>query len=281
MDIVQWLGTCVFPKTREEAYDLLQLAQSVIQYLDVYQAFFVQDYQWTCSLIEDNKSPLFPLPGEAYAPHEVRLLEAVNAQLFPLGDLEELLADASAENRYYTVPISPIGFDDLYDDYAYELYDLDLGWQFMLYLLNRVDGTFFDGMFGEAGTSLFELPIEQGWVDGEILTQECHKQRAPLSFFLSALEMIEHDTTIVWLDVTTEMPCDNVPWTVDACKDLMQEYQDALQIKAKAEEFIHWIEADPIHNFSEVINLWNCCINKTQQKEQPEKKAQQAILSPG
>ncbi len=274
MDIPSFLSTCVFPITKSEVYNVLRLVASMIEYNDVFAAFFLEEFQHACTLLEQGLAPLFPLYKEAYAPHEIRLLECINAQLCPLGDLQEHLEEeASPEERWYDIPIISLGFDDLDDEnLEYALYEneMSLGWCLMLYLCGPLNTEFFDGMSEEGIESLFAMEIEQGIVDGDLLANECKQQIGPLAFFEQALDVLEHTTGTPFLDATSQFPKGPVPMTPESLRSHVEQYHKALRIKANADLFIDWINEKPVSHFMEVITLWNHCMKETRTKKQME-----------
>lgn len=251
---------------------MLRLVASMIEYNDVFAAFFPEEFQHACTLIEQGLAPLFPLYKEAYAPHEIRLLECISAQLCPLGDLQEHLEEeASPEERWYDIPIISLGFDDLDDEnLEYALYEneMSLGWCLLLYLCGPLDAAFFDGMPQEGIEHLFAMKIEQGIVDGDLLAHECKQQTGPLASFKQALDVLEHSTGTLFLDATSQFPKGPVPMTPESLRSHVQQYHQALRIKANADLFIHWIEENPVNHFMEVITLWNRCMKETRNQKQ-------------
>jgi hypothetical protein len=271
MDLTLFLNACVFPTTCNEATDFLRMVASMIQYNDVYAAFFPEEYQHSCALIEQRQTSLFPLYQEAYAPHEIHFLECVHTRLFPLGDLKEHLEEeAMPNNRWTDIPVVSLGFDDLYDEgLEYELFNsMSLGWHLLLYLIGLLEATFFDGMFGEEDTALFALDIDEGHVEEAIFIETCKEHGGPMTFFGAALDMLEHTTGTPFLDATSQLSGPAIPWTPQAVEHHRNQYHNARIVQKNADLFIQWIEADPIHHFTEVITLWNLCMKKTRDRKQ-------------
>jgi len=263
-DIAHLLEQFRLPLQLEEARSFLHLTHSVTNYLDLYQEYFPKEYEHSMALIESGKAQLFPLRGEGYSPHEVRFLTLVDEHLFPL-PLWWVVDDASDETRAYTtIPVEPIGIDIGYGD---EIEDLRLGLQLLYYLVGEVPADIFDEIIETPDNAIFELPIEQGRVDGPLLKTRCEHAEEPLSFFYLAIDYMAHDTGTVWLDATHDMPCEDADWSRETINALVEQYAKAQDILDKTDRFLDWLEADVLNNFPEVRNIWNAAIRDTQAKE--------------
>jgi hypothetical protein len=239
------------PFSMSDAKHFLERIRSSIDYLIIFQHYFPAEYTESMELIHTGRASLLPLPGEAYSPHEARLLKLVDKYLFPIPLWYILDDDTCEENRCYTVPIESFGVDlSCGEDFL----EMDLGWQLIFYLIGEIQADFFDI---DALEEIFALPIEMGKVDDASLQEVCARQRTPLSFFRLVIDLIDNDTGMVWLDATVEMPCDYVGWSIENIDELVKEYKEALEIKKKIGQFMSWLESDIVPHFKEVIALWN------------------------
>lgn len=266
------LDDCLFPVTRRDAVAYLELAHSVCEYLTVYQMLFPKEHQRSLRAIGMHQEPLFPGPGDIYAPHEKVFLALVHTTLFPLdpNGIDEFFA--IAEDRCSTVPVYPIGFDDLYFEQIAAGYEVSQGWLILLYLLGNVDDEWFPTLFCQfcpnpfasvaarvQAEAILAIPVERGQTPWLPLRELCAREAGPLRGLCGALQMLEHDTGNVWLDYTSEMPFDPVPWEAEAVQELARQYQLAVQLHEQAWACVLWLEHDPVAHFQEVVALWNRC----------------------
>jgi len=267
-DLSRTLQDFRVPFSAYDAQRFLERVRSVIDYLVVYRHYFPSEYAQSMELVRNGQAPLFPLHGEAYSPHEARLLKLVDKHLFPL-PLWYVLGDACEENRCDTIPIEPFGIDLSTGD---DVLEMDLGWQLMYYLIGGIQADFIENLFGDDRDAIFAVPIEPGKVDDASLRGVCERQIKPLAFFRQVLDLIDYDTGTVWLDATMEMPCDNADWSTDTIDELVKQYGEALDIKKKADQFMNWLEGDIVPHFTEVARIWNESVIQTNQKSQEGKR---------
>ncbi len=259
----------MLPVTVRDAVGYLELAQSLCEYLEVYQALFPEEYQRSLRAIGQQQSPLFPAPGKVYAPHEKRFLTLVHTTLFPLdpNGIDEFFA--LAEERCFFVPIYPVGLDDCFFERVTAGYEISQGWTLLLYLLGYIDEEGFSELFcqfsnpvakayaREQAEAILALPVEREETPWPALHEACAQERGPLQGLCSALQMVEHDTGNIFLDSTSEMPPDLVPWEAGAVQELARQYQRATRISEGAWALVQWLEDDPVSRFQEVIAVWN------------------------
>ncbi|WP_220211267.1 hypothetical protein [Reticulibacter mediterranei] len=262
VELRSMLYACQLPLTIYHAKRLLERIQSLGDYLMVYRHYFPTAYAESMEQVRLGQAPLFPPFGEAYSPHEVRLLKLIDEHLFPL-PLWEVLEDTREEYRCTTIPVEPFGIDlTISDDFL----ELDLGWQLIYYLIGEIQVEFFH--FSDERETLFALPLEEGKVDDTSLRTVCEREREPLAFFRHVIDLIAHDTGTVWLDATAEAPCTTANWSISTIDELARQYEEAVVLKEKTDQFINWLEGDIMCNFTEVIRIWNECILLTKKQEE-------------
>lgn len=247
-----------------EAEQYLHQIRSSIDYLVMYRSYFPTEYEQSMERVRAGRASLFPQRGEAYSQHEIQFLKLVDRDLFPL-PLYYVLDDIDEDSRCYRIPIEPFGIDLIERQ---DVLDMDLGWQLMYYLIGDFPQDVIAGAFKEDPDAIFTIPFEQGRADDQALRDLCGTRPPPLAFFRHAIDMIDHDTGTVWLDATMEVPCTDADWSKDNIDELARQYQEALAIKEKADQFINWLEADPATRFKEVIDLWNECVIQTRPRWQ-------------
>ncbi|MBA2681154.1 MAG: hypothetical protein H0U76_22490 [Ktedonobacteraceae bacterium] len=258
-DIHQWLSAFQLPADISQATEFTSLVRSASQYLDLYQHFFPADFQQ--SMQRNSRRGLLPLPGNTYTLFEMQFLHLVEKHFFPIP--EYVFDDPCEENRCFGVPIEPYGLSSIYEygNIGDAVVEMDLGWQLLLYLTGELQGAFFDGTFDPPVDDVLDLDIGSGRVDRERLRKQCEEQKGPLSFFYLAIAMVEHDTGTAWLDVTYDMPIDDAMWEREVVEELARQFRASEEIWEKAKQFVDWLEEDILHHFTEVVNLWNLCMD--------------------
>src|SRR5690242_11615322 len=83
-DLREILQQIQIPLHVYDARCVLEQMRSAIDYLAVYQHYFPQQYACSMEQVARGEASLFPAPGSAYSPHEVRLLTLIDEHLFPL-----------------------------------------------------------------------------------------------------------------------------------------------------------------------------------------------------
>jgi len=264
--IGQVLRAFALPLSLPQAREFLSHMRSVLAYLDLYRWYFPAEFALSMQDVEALRADLLPAPGQAYSLHEVRFLELIDRHLFPL-PLDWLLDDIGEENRCWSIPVEPIGLN-LSDESDLEA--LRRGWQLLYYLVGDYSRAAFAAFLESGDDAIFDLSIEAGKVDDELLALLCEQQREPLSFLRPAIDMMAHDTGTVWLDATDELPYGAIPWTVEMMDDLVEQYAEARAIERRADQFIDWLEANVTQHFTEVVALWNQCVQQTRQRKPAE-----------
>ncbi|HEU5374538.1 MAG TPA: hypothetical protein VFV38_03780 [Ktedonobacteraceae bacterium] len=258
------------PTSRLEAEQFLRVALSVLAYLEAFRVLFPADYAREVEQILRHQAPLFPAIEQAYTPLEQHFLTCVHEHLFPLGDLEDVFADDSAEMRYYTIPVNPIGLDDVdLEEMYYGPDHCRPGWVLMLYLTGFIDDEMFADGYAQAEAYL-ALPLQHGYVAMQVLRNECQQLSGPISGLAATVGIIEHSTNLIWLDATSEMPCERLEWTTENLTMLAEQYRAARALDRQSDEFIQWLEQQPLAHFTEVVHLWNRCMQQTSQQANQE-----------
>lgn len=255
---------CLWPLSLDEADECVRLSHSVAEYLEVYRALFPQDYQRSMLQITRGLAPFWPPRGQVYAPHERHFLRCVHATQFAIADMDEFFANA--EERCYTVPIHPIGVDHFY---LYPGHAIRKGWLLLLYLTGDVEAETVVELFGEpfedpvqaeaCSTSIVSIPLTPDGLNEEALASACRQRQGPLAGLKTALDVVCHETGNIWLDCTSEMPADDLPWETAVILDLAQQFPAAQRMMAQARSLVAWLEDDPFPHFQEVASLWNTC----------------------
>lgn len=239
--------------------------RSLNDYLVAYRHYFPDDYTRSMEQVECGLASLLPIGDKPYSTHEAQFLTLVNEHLFPL-PLEYMLDETTSEDRYLSIPVEPFGVDR-FENFTYD--EMDLEWRLLYYLFGMTEPEDFDDLPpGAHPAVLFALPLDRGSVDDDALLAVCAQEQEPLAFLRYAVEMIDHDTGTTWLDATMEMTFTDAYWRIDIMDMLTEEYQEALTIQKKAEQFIHWLAEDLLTHFKEVIRVWNTCQQQSKQETQ-------------
>lgn len=239
--------------------------RSFLDFLVLYRHYFPEDYAHSLSQIECGQTSLMPTGDEAYSTLETDFLKLVDTHLFPL-PLEFMLEDTDMENRCFTIPVEPFGID-AWGHTTYE--EMDLEWRLLFYLFGAQEPEdFVDVSPDEHLELLFAQAAERGQVDDDALQAICAQEPEPLRFLPSAIDIIDHDTGTTWLDATLDMSFTDALWRIDVLDALKEQYQEALAIQQKAEQFIRWLGSDLHTNYKEVIRVWTLSLQRTKQKQQ-------------
>jgi len=267
-NVHQWLSAFLLPLNINQGSEFVALARSVREYLELYQHYFLADFQQ--SMRRNDKCGIIPLPGNGYTIFEMQFLHLVEKHLFPIP--EYVFEDPVEGSRCFGVPIEPYGLCSLYEygDPSEVIEEMDLGWQLLLYLLHQIPYEYFDGMFDPPTDRIFDLAIAGEGYNLETLQKRCEEREGPLAFLYLAIAMLEHDTGTAWLDATNDMPIDNARWTKDDVDALAEQFVESQEIWEKAMQFIRWLETDIENHFTEVVHLWNVSQKKPHLNKQEE-----------
>lgn len=256
-DLHHWLKAFLLPRTQCQASEFLALAHSSSQYLALFQHYF--PVECAQSLAHPCRQWLLPLPGNAYTRYEWQFLRLVSTRLFPIPDY--VFDDPFEESRCFEVPIEPLGLSSIYEDAG--VCDMELGWQLLLYLCGQLPAAFFDGRFDAATAGIFARAIEHGRMSETVLRAHCAEREEPLVFLPLAMALLDHDTGTVWLDVTYDLPINDAFWDRETLDALVAQWREAEDIWNKAMQVLHWLEADVLSHFTEVIDLWNLSLRES------------------
>lgn len=259
-DLRQWLSVLLLPESISEARVLLEIVNSSITYLNLFQYYFPAEFARSI-----QQQELLPPPGEAYSRLELRFLKLVERHLFPLPYW--VFDDRGADNRCFSVPIEPMGVASLFEYGSIEdgFEQLDLGWQLLYYLDGHVTEAHFDGLFDEddSARGIFTLPLDPEPMNNAVLRARCEACQEPLCYLYHAMNMLNHDTGIAWLDAVYDQPFDDVPWDRQTLDTLAEQWLAAEEIQGSVTQLLCWLEADVFNHFQEVIHLWNQCIHES------------------
>jgi len=251
----------------EGARQYLNSLLSVMHFLRLYEQCFPRELQDDLA----SGATLLPTAPGYYSECETNFFHLVNTHYFPL-PIESLPEDMFGERVLAEyIPIEPIYLSFDSDEQGYE--EWSLGWKLLDYLLNPRSEERLRLFYDE--NDLFSIPIKRtGRVDSVLLERRCEVQGGMLAHFALAKQVLMNDTPSVWLNVTLDEPCMDAYWTKEDMVEIREEYQLGLILRARADAFCAWLEADPSRHFSLVARLWNACFFDPREKERPPRRLQ-------
>jgi len=239
------------PATLDDANAYLAHFHSVFTLLSLYDAYFPQEF--ACST-----ASIVPAEDAAYSEREREFFTLVDSRLFPLP--WHLLDDSLTRNeREDGIVVLALG-REWWDD----LRDWELGWLLLLWLIGEGVSDELEQRRPDMAQLLASLPRHEDRLALDALERHCNQLDGPLSQLPTALRILFHDTGCSFLDAWSEGELEYLDWSREDMDRLIAHAQRMAEITAQAEQFISWIEANPIAHFKEVLTLWNHYTSQTQ-----------------
>lgn len=193
--------------------------------------------------------------GVGISPRELEFLNLVDSKLFPI--YVEWFLDLAYEDDY-ELGLIPVVYQDL-DYWQTDISMMRLAWQLLLILSGEVDRGF---SLPEEYPELLELAEEQ-FERNQIpkldnLKSLCTKHPNRIFDNLPlTIQTIGHCTNCVFIDANEESYSIEASWEIEDINWLAEEYKLAKEVWEKVDQFLDWLEVNPIENYKEVIELWN------------------------
>lgn len=232
---------------------------STIDLLRLFERTFPEAFQ---AIQEQGLSP-FPGKECSYSECELAFFDLVRSRLFPLPRVD-WMDDFFGETRLLAemIFVMPQGICVSVEDFS--TYSLPLGWQLVCYLLGLVDEEEFKDEHPDyEDLGIFSVHVERGQCSGDLLVSRFMAQGEIVAGIYPAIQMLYQDTDSVWLNATYEEPYDGASWNDEDIARLHEQYLLALDIRAKAERFCHWLEDLPRERFTLIARVWNKCVLDT------------------
>ena len=246
------LDRYALPSTLEGALGYLNFFNSIFTLLRLFEAYFPKEF--ACST-----KAIVPGVDEAYSEREYEFFGLIDDHLFPI---PWFLQDAmERETREYSLPIVCMGREWWNDDVG----EWELGWHLLLWLTG--DGEVANDALTQRCPEvapLLKRRIKQGKLALVALEKYCSGRDGPLAFLPQALRILLHDTGCWFLDIYSEDASAYVEWTREDLDQMADHWRRATLISERADQFIEWIDADPVTHFKEVIRIWNRYIREEQ-----------------
>jgi hypothetical protein len=232
---------------------------STIDLLQLFERTFPEAFQAT---LEQGLSP-FPTEECPYSECELAFFDLVRSRLFPLPRVD-WVDEFFGETRLLAemIFVMPQGICVSEEDFS--TYTLPLGWQLVCYLIGLVDEEEFkveNPDYEDMG--IFSVHVERGQCAGDLLISRFVAQGEIIAGIYPAIQMLYNDTDSIWLNATYEEPYDGASWNDEDIARLHEQYLLALDIRAKAERFCHWLEDRPRERFNLIARIWNTCVRDT------------------
>jgi hypothetical protein len=235
-----------------QAVDYLENRFNSYRLLALYQHLFPDEFKNSTAAPypEDLNNP------DSHSPLEIEFLYLVSQNLFPISELQ---IENAYEERFYQIPLMPMGCDWIGHE---DIESLRSGWQILLplstegrYWLESVEGT--DWYEHELGVSWQAIAHPKD-INAQLLKKLSCRTAKPLKFLPLALQLLDYESNNIWLDYCAiNEPEVSLPWTVENIKFLQREWQNAKVILDQVYNLIEWLEQDLINHFELVLGIWN------------------------
>jgi hypothetical protein len=215
-----------------------------VRILSLYKQYFPRQYA-------RSPSPMLIAGDERYTEREYEFFRLVNQHLFPLPD--EVMDDWPDNQRDEYIPLTPMGIDwtENLDEWSFPvqvLATLAMGTEASDEMLDAI-GPGTPGPIGLGGDHVLN------W---NCFASLCRRAGGLMAWVPAALEVVGHDTGILWLDITFESldACPLYLWTLDGVKELAAEWRKAKKMLDKTQAVLDWLEPNP-RPLAQVIEFWN------------------------
>ncbi len=227
-----------------QACRFLSDALDSVRILSLYKHCFPRQYARSSSL-------LLIAGDERYTEREFEFFRLVNQHLFPLPD--DVMDDWPDNERSEFIPLVPMGID-----WIENLDEWSLPVQVFAALVMGADAC--DDILDAIGP---DTPKPLSFGNDHILNWKhfaslCRRAGGLMAWVPTAVEVVGHDTGILWLDITFETldACPMYLWTLDGVNELTAEWRKAKKILDKTQAVLDWLEQNP-RPLAQVIEFWN------------------------
>ncbi|MBE9169740.1 hypothetical protein IQ238_20165 [Pleurocapsales cyanobacterium LEGE 06147] len=270
---VALLHQCLDLSSLSNAVEYLEQRELRYQLLSLYSHFFPQQYA-------QSKASVYPGLDEEdgwlrYTEREIKFLQLVHQNLFPLHYLDYLLEERVDFIELRSILVTPLGMGQL-EDYEMSYCDLALGDKILLPMStigrenlenwhNHLDedcyGKWFEAELSSPPT-MAEIAHPYS-IDFKKLRRMCFQTKKPICYLPLTLRLLDLNTNNIWLDEEggwlQGMEGTTLDWSKENVNYLHREYLKAQRILDAAGFFIGWLETDLNNNFQSVLRLWNQC----------------------
>lgn len=227
------------PITCKETIIYLENLSQKARLLGLYQKLFPE--QWSESTTPLNTKTH---PNCIYSDKEIKFIELVNSNLFPVEFIDEI----EVYKEYENIVILPQKNEWWNDNFE----DLEMSEKFLLSLMgNGYSLKYWQEEFG------FEpdyLTSDED-INFQKLVKICKKFKSPIKYLLTSLMILDHSTGNIWLDTTYETGY-WWEWSEENIILLADKWQEATMMLEQFQELADWIEASVTHR-KKVVNIWN------------------------
>jgi len=225
-----------------------------VRILSLYKQCFPRQYA-------RSSSPLLIAGDDRYTEREYEFFRLVNQHLLPLPD--EVMDDWPDNQRDEYIPLTPMGID--------WTENLD-EWSFPVQVLATL------AMGADAGDEMLDAigpgtPVPVGLGGDHVLNWKrfaslCRRAGGLMAWVPAALEVVGHDTGILWLDLTFETldACPMYLWTQEGMRELANEWRKAKKMLDKTQAVLDWLDLNP-RPLAQVIEFWNRAIEVNHEQQ--------------
>jgi hypothetical protein len=261
---LQYLQSYQLPLSPKSAINYLLNISHQYQLLGLYQHFFPVEYQHSQGSPDRIKQELEQdLESELPSEQEREFMRLVNSKLFPL-DL--YWVDECEENSFalFQIPLEVCGInweDALLDDFG-------LGRQLLILLIHPELG---ETTASADAAVLHKWALEQipkDEIDFRKFKRLCALRGEPLTGAPLAIEMLEQNTNNIFLDCyDPEYICEgDREWSIANVTFWTEHWKEADAMLAQINKLLTWLEANPLANFTQLVELWKACLVKSSPK---------------
>lgn len=115
-----------------------------------------------------------------------------------------------------------------------------------------------------------ELWSSLGWLGGpggpvadpgdlhpDALEHLCAQEDGPATYLLETLQILDHATDNVWLDVSSEQSLELFDWTTENVLSLAEQWREASEAWKHVGELSTWIDERATERVEHLVGLWN------------------------
>ncbi|HBL14050.1 MAG TPA: hypothetical protein DD379_22190 [Cyanobacteria bacterium UBA11162] len=245
---IQFLRCRQLPLTPNSAINYLLNISHQYLLLGLYQHLFPTEYlnSQAQTQRQSNCDELEEMPSE----REQEFLELVNSKLFPL---DQYWVDEWVESGYALsqIPLNVFGIN--FEDTSLD--DFGLGQQLLILLTNPdfTQETYFPDSSIVHQWAMEQIP--KGEINFPQFKRLCQSIESPLIGAALAIEMLSQNTGNIFLDChDPEYICESDrSWSVANINFWTQHWQEADAMLTQINNFLMWLEDDPITNFTQLV----------------------------
>ena len=253
---LQYLQSYQLPLSPLSAINYLLNISHQYQLLGLYQHFFPVEYQHSQASQEREKVDLeSELPSE----REREFMRLVNSKLFPL----DLYWVNECEEDSFVLLQIPLDVCGINGEGAF-IDDFGLGQQLLILLAHP---ELVETTDSADAAVIHEWALEQilfGEIDFRKFKRLCAAKGEPLTGAPLAIEMLEQNTNNIFLDCYDPEYiglCDR-KWSIANVNFWTEHWKEADAMLAQINKLLTWLEANPLANFTQLVELWKACLVK-------------------